>query len=633
MAPRREILDSEDDDGSDFGDAAAPRDDPHEFETIGASHSAGTDSTDPSFFQRIYDQQKAAADGQDVIPDTAPSGPAASAWTDISSAPPPGQKPQAKDYSSLTSITDPSPASRRPKRTRDIPQAEVIDLTDITTPRKEAASRSSDVWDMPTSARSQRNTRTYGKPKPAQLSLEQEAPLDTMPDTQDPYAFPESTPPTRKTKRGVPPSSSAQQAQDSSPVMLVPTEEAASSDRRTRSSRKKKAGFGGVESSLPDTAVPSLYVTQSTLTASQRQEYRVVSLSSEAMPEGPETLLAAGQSGLGGGELYRSSGATTIAYPTPSRAGLSRLLPESVEELDEGGGVAATSLGHGVEYQQSSPDVLTDMTTTTASRSKRSRIKIVSSAGLASSELEPPSSTRRAKKRRVVREVETNPREPDPLGGAQDDNDAPQQYLHDDTRDASHAKVGVNSETSVPEAEPIDVELIEAPTETPKPPAKGKRGRKKKGSKAEDAEPTPPVEAEPEPTSEVTEPPPTQRKRGRPRKAETAKPQLEPVDEPELQATEVEPDAAPQQPLCEVPDNSRPNSAAGPGRDDSTVVGRDSKENELPVAADKGKAKEKETEKQAVKEVKSGVQKVQYRVGLSKRSRIAPLLKSLKKPV
>jgi hypothetical protein len=356
MAPRREILDSEDD-GSDFGDGPGYEDGeahdeaqgiqelevPRDDTIIGASHN-DTNSTNPSFFQRIYDEHHALSDTQVVIPDTAPTDPALSAWTDVSSAPPPGQKSQAKDSSSLTSVTDPAPPSTRSKRTREARQAEVIDLTDITTPRKEAASGTSDVWDVPTSTRSQRATRTYGKRKSAQLSLEHDATPDALPDTQDPCAFPDATPPTRGSKHG-PPSSSAQQPPDSSPVMLIPIEEAVSSDRRTRSSRKKKSSFG-VESSMPDTAAPSLYVTQSTLTASQKQEYRMVS-SSEAALEAPETSLP--DQSLGFGEPYRSS-AATVAYPTPSRIGSSRRLPDVAEEAD-GDDVAATSPAGEVDYQ------------------------------------------------------------------------------------------------------------------------------------------------------------------------------------------------------------------------------------------------------------------------------------------
>ncbi len=373
MGPRREILDSEDDgsdfgDEGEFGDAAAPELDqkvlPLEMDhgTVDASRSTdATVSTYPSFFQRVYDQQQAAAaaDTQDAIPDTAPPagldpapGPAAaSTWTEVSSAPPPGQKHQPGSFSSLTSITNPVPASRKSKRAQEPPQSEVIDLTDVPTPRKPDAGPPADPWDVPpSSSSSQRVSRTYGKRKIAPLSLEQESVSNTMPPTQDPYAFPESTPPVRKkaTRRETP-VRPTRKAQDSSPVLLVPTEAPASSDRPTRSSRKKKGSSFSTESTMPDTAAPSLYVAQSTLTASQKQEYQVVSLSSDAGPEIPEMLPP--EQPFRAGETYRSSGATTIAYPTPSRAAVSsRRLPE----IEEDGGEVSfveTSLPQETHYQ------------------------------------------------------------------------------------------------------------------------------------------------------------------------------------------------------------------------------------------------------------------------------------------
>ena len=371
MGPQREILDSEDDgsdfgDEGEFGDAAVPELAeqvlPHDMENgvVDASRSTGaTDSTDPSFFQHVYDQQQAAAaaaDTQDIIPDTAPPagpdpgpGPAASTtWTEVSAAPPPGQKHQSGNFSSLTSMTDPVPASRKSKRAQEIPQSEVIDLTDVPAPPKPGGAPAIDPWDVPPSSSSQRATRTYGKPEIAPLSLEQEPVSNTMPPTQDPYAFPESTPPVRKKpNRRETPARPPRKAQDSSPVMLVPTEEAPSSSRPTRSSRKKDSSFATV-STMPDTAAPSLYVAQSTLTTSQKQEYQVVSLSSEAGLEVSEMLPP--EHPFGAGETYRSSAATTIAYPTPSRVAVSSRLPE-IEEDGYGAGFVETSLDQEANYQ------------------------------------------------------------------------------------------------------------------------------------------------------------------------------------------------------------------------------------------------------------------------------------------
>ncbi|KAK4119958.1 hypothetical protein N657DRAFT_603548 [Parathielavia appendiculata] len=665
MASRREILDSEDD-GSDFGDGPLSGNEDemrrNDFDAahetvIDASHSAGMGSTDPSFFQRVYDQQQAAVDEHHVIPDTAPVVPAASAWTELSSAPPPGQKPQAKEYSSLTSITDPMPASRRSKQSSDVAQAEVVDLTDLTTPSKEPASGTSDVWDVPTSTWSQRTTRTYGKRKMAQLSLEYRAPPENMPDTQDPYALPQSSPPARKkrNKRGTP-SSSVQQPPDSSPVMLVhvPPEEPPSLDRRTRSSRKKKAGFGvGIsttESSMPDTAPPSLYVAQSTLTSSQNREYAVVGSSAEALPEVSETFLP-GQSSMWRGELYKSSAATTIAYPTPSRIGSSRRLADVFEEMD-GVDVAETSLSYDVGYQQSSPDVLTDMAAGNTATATRSRRKIASSGGLGSSELEPTPSARRTKRRKVVQEVDSEPRELDPLEGSREDTDAPQHTMHiaGELGEEDHPAAGDGIQAPLPDTEPTPTEVdpTKVPVDTQKPAAnKGKRGRKKKGAKTQgptlDVDEPAAAEATPQREQKLAglQEPPTKRKRGRPRGSESAIPQAGPVEqEPEQQhteevQTEAEPNVAPQA-LSEASHNSQRDPAAG-AKGDEGADKTNNNENGPPAndvdVSGKPKEKEKEKEKQAARDVKPSLQKVQYRVGLSKKSRIAPLLKSLKKPV
>jgi hypothetical protein len=640
MAPRREILDSEDD-GSDFGDDAelagveahheteVPR---HEPETVDASHNASTGSTDPSFFQRIYDEQQAAWDVHETVPDTLPARVSDSTYTEISSAPPPGQKPRAADFSSLTPITDPAPASRKSKRTREVRQAEVIDLTDITTPSKQAASGASDVWDVPSSARSQRATRTYGKRQRAeqQLSLQQDATSEMLP-TQDPYDFPDSTPRTRKRTKRDTPSSFAQHAQDSSPVMLVPTEETTSSGRRaTRSRGKNSASLG--DSSMVDTSA-ALYITQSTLTASQKQEYQMVSLSSEAGLEVPETSLPMPLFG-GGGEVYKSSGVTTIAYPTPSRIGSSRRMAGGVEGL-EGDGLDGASPGLDIDHilQQSSPDVLNDMSTTKAPKAKRTRIKIVSSVGLVSSEMDPPPSTRRTRKRKIVQEDEDT-WELDPLDGGQG-NDYP---LQPDAHEKGEAKDAAAPATqpdpdmndqlfAPPELEPTNIELTESPAAAPPAPTQKKKpGRKKKGSKPK--QPTPPVETDPDPEpaaepAEVAEPPAT-RKRGRPRKSEPTKPA---PAEPQVEA-DISNNPPSPQPLSEVPGNSQSHSVADTnsnGGGDSKGDGLSSPAVVTEPAIKKGMEKEKVTQNQKD-------QKVQYRVGLSKRSRIAPLLKFVKKP-
>ncbi len=269
-----------------------------------------------------------------------------------------------------------------------------------------------------------------------------------------------------------------------------------------------------------------------------------------------------------------------------------------------------------------------------------------------STELETPSSTRRVKKRKVVQEVADEPWALDPLGGIQENNN---REVGEAEGTAAQQEAHPTSQTPTQPAEPTSIEPLQAPTST----AKGKRGRKKKVSRPDesmsDLTEQPPTEANPSP-AKFTEPP-AKRKRGRPRKSEpepqSTNTQPEPMDDEAEQhltnnkqaETEAEPHTNPP-PLSQKHLNPQHNpEAAIANGGDSADAGKENETLEsyaaaMEIAADSGgKAKEKkEKEKQgAIKDAKTaGGQKpavVQYRVGLSKRSRIAPLLKSLKKPV
>ncbi len=276
--------------------------------------------------------------------------------------------------------------------------------------------------------------------------------------------------------------------------------------------------------------------------------------------------------------------------------------------------------------------------------SKRSRIKIVSSAGLASSEADPPASTRRAKKRKIVRDAEDDSWEMGSLGAPQEDTNHAKD-LEDTLPPTMQPEADMNAPSPIPEPEAAATEVVEPPAST----AKGKRGRKKKAAPKSQAiipeprEPTPPTEPSSEPVIvpvETPEPPPAtaKRKRGRPGKSKTAPPPPE-AEEPQQPTEQAEDDGVDNtvsRPLSELHPNSGPDQAENTAGDDEQ-----SEEYAVPeVAVDeemkvKDKTKQQEKEKQLAKDTKAagGAQKVQYRVGLSKRSRIAPLLKSLKKPV
>jgi hypothetical protein len=200
-----------------------------------------------------------------------------------------------------------------------------------------------------------------------------------------------------------------------------------------------------------------------------------------------------------------------------------------------------------------------------------------------------------------------------------------------------------------PEAEAAETAPAESPAASSKPVAKNKRGRKKKASQPD--EPTPSVN-EPLPTveeprnlpiapgeAEIAKPvPATKRKRGRTRKSEAvanATTRGETQDEPERQ--EQQPANETAQPLSEVPPNSQHLASQARAREDgkeNAAAGGDvNKDGGIdaetrPPLQEEPEAKQQKSGKQA-----GPPQKVQYRVGLSKRSRIAPLLKIVRKQV
>ncbi|EGS23596.1 uncharacterized protein CTHT_0002910 [Thermochaetoides thermophila DSM 1495] len=614
----REILDS-DDEGSVFGDSdynceqtldmlPDTQDASYEanHEVVLASHAA-TESTDPSFFQRVYDAQYAAVAGQPdesgLIPDTLPG----------------------KDWVSVGTDTGPATAttSQRKRRRGRIQETDVVDLTSPTPLEK---NNNSDVWDVPNSAPRQRNKRTYGRQRDTES--------DELAPTQDPFAVPEETPRLKRTRvrRG------EVATQSSSPVMLVPSNTAE----------------GGADSSSVNTeAGPSLYIPQSELAASQKQECQVVSLSpAEGSEVVSDTFAHQHQPTSSEIEevattaLYKSSGMTTIAYPTPSR------VKSSLRRRE--GQMEAQISGWGVyEPPQSSPDVLADLTSTENPKAKRTKAKVVSSTV---EEKETPPSIRLPKKRRVVQD------EDEGYGDWQQVTSM-EQHINDQALSEEVPEGGADEQFGDQSVAPPALESPEIATKQLSPPVESapkKRGRPRKRKFEEDMTP-----AQKEPAPVPTEPeapvPPAKRKRGRLRKSE-----VKPTDDmPAQPAVETEADAIGSNPetLTEVQVNPQPvmaqptedsrhkeetadsseskeNNGNGPSKPATAKDSMPAKRNvdeyeETPIPKEEdmedGGSKEAATPAIVLPKLNLGM-KAQYRVGLSKKSKIAPLLKSLKRP-
>ncbi|KAK1832704.1 hypothetical protein QBC39DRAFT_348009 [Podospora conica] len=750
MAPEREILDSEDD-GSDFSPAKPPvaddalmysreihdQDDepdnrPDDNNTATTKDSS-LKSTDPVFFQRVYDEQLAAASMQ---------------YDPLNPGPdPPSHADQGTGTSSLTSLADLPPQDRKPKRTGTSTLNGMADTSQMTTPSGEPGSRISDPWAVPSSpparfatanqtpASLNKPSRTYGKRKSINT------PLDEMPPTQDPYAFPstadqEPTPRVRKRMKRATESSVSEENQASNTNYDVPSDDDESMFTRQLTRRATLVDTSST-SVVPDTYATELYLKPSALTASQKQQYQLVSLSSEPGPEPslPVVLSDATQ-------MQKSSFASTIAYPTPSRyagGSVERTIDEipSTEDVDMLPIVPEPVM---VDLP-SSPDVIGEEPT----RSKRARPQSVSR------EVAPSSQTRVLKKRKTARSTQedlpgSEPWTPKPVerieeeavqdetqhagpGGEQHplDKTPPQESSARRRTDrATHPSTELAEVTS-PLASTMDPlayeeEVPETATQAvEEPPAKKRRGRKKKEVAPKETVPDammeeplakePPVEEQPVEEPKEAEPDietpsaletpdndPPKRKRGRPRKsAATAEPividldsepdvpadpappveEEEPAEEPAPKPTpapkgkkkapakrgrkkkqaatttaksaEFVPDEEKEEevetkPLLEIADNipPRPSSSGRkeiPASDDEDEGGAENdaklvEKEEVPVKARAVTPVKKEVVKPTVANPASsaaGKGKVPLRVGLSKRSRIAPLLKSLRK--
>ncbi|KAK0651478.1 hypothetical protein B0T16DRAFT_404012 [Cercophora newfieldiana] len=709
MAPRREILDSEDE-GSDFSpikeavgenldhlnrDAhGEDQDQPHVEPQDDITNTSSLKSTDPSFFRRVYEEQRVISHNKNNVSN---QGPAPEA--DMSLSQP---MSQPKGSSSLTSIADPG-MTRQPRKPRDATKTDIVDLnlTQLTTPKREVTKGNVDPWEVPSSPlpnlgvgsaskSASKELKTYGKRKRISQQSASSQP------SHDPYDFPSTADPspartTKKTKRGMQ-SPLPTLGEDSSPVMLVPrTEEEGSSARR--SARKKRPSLRslGQDSVIPETG---LYVTPSALTASQKQQYQLVSLSSDPGQEALEPALPV--------MPLKSSMATTIAYSTPSRFGSSarRAEPPTAAEPDPLPSTAdpyafPSTAGPEVPSEpiaqhepSSSPDVIAEE----PRRAKRGKPK------------KPPLETRSTRKRKSA-EYQSNQLNDNEDGGRteldgtpvkrsgrkrqetqksrEDDVPPPSPVDEDSVQHLPLSPTQDNTYAPNPDTENNFVPLegdedympeapIQAPTQAPK-----KRGRKRKEAVVEDEVDEFVPETNPVSEPVVEQEPPTKKRRGRPRKSalpdpdipapelpngdgieppapppSTAKPgrrgrkkKEEVAKSPEYVVEEVEkkvepePEADPA--LGEASQNSRLSARkteinASDDDDDDYDIDGDTKENETSTKAVVTPPKAEVVEKKEVKKAapvisQTAAPKVPLRVGLSKKSRIAPLLRIIRK--
>ncbi|KAI1425578.1 hypothetical protein F5Y12DRAFT_361877 [Xylaria sp. FL1777] len=663
MARRKVIADSEDEDDGDDGlllqsggDFDRPEPEPLSPQhrpsspaaVISKHHDQPSSVTDPSFFADVYDnQQSLAAQQSHLVEQIVQQSQRASASSgDVSL---PANKRQRANPSSGTDVTSPMVLSKPLNHTAPFPD----DASEFTTPRKSTGQE----WEIPSSpedrAASHRTKCLAGKEKARSERKRGKARLVSSPAAAV---------------------SAAEEPIPKAPFEdVVENQEVEGLIAGGMSTLPENLELSHHDSILPDTT--KFYIAQSNLTTMQKLEYQQVNVSNS-------------YGGLPGClPNQKSSGATTIAYSTPS--GYSSIPPLPWEEPPA---QSASPQRNEVIDINSSPDIVDsgfDLPNESVAIADIG-IEIPMPSKGCESPVMPQSRTPISKGRKRTRQIAEEDELCQDNTWGLDDIDVPQEsYTSRDAKRRSVVARGfVGVKNNMDNLENVSNEPMVPTQSTPKLPASAlpdtdpfepppealprKRGRKRK-QPAIDIPPTPTVlnedshlnqnstssnkAAAVEPSLETPK-----KKRGRPRKSELLK-----AAEEQLPETPI----AGEQPRTDLPQKDNNSDKSAPVITEQKDGGHrtkgkkseatedhknaDSKENRLPLkevdsnpktlaksasimdSPTKAKTEvgdEKSTPKTQMKETpKPGAlqSKVTYRVGLSKRSRIAPLLKSIRK--
>ncbi|KAF9877592.1 hypothetical protein CkaCkLH20_04727 [Colletotrichum karsti] len=667
MAPARIIADSDDsDDDFDVGDSPAKPPTPRKSGEGRCSDpiSVSTGSTDPFIFRQIYDDQRKPAANEAVSqadPTSAPN-------VDISSSVSIGVKVPTKNddtnTSSLTSITDPTMGSNRAKKAK---MAEVVDLTQVTTPGRAANNTPKDMWDVPSSPAEQptapvasllkNKEKTPASSKRKQANVDFTTPLATVMPSQG------STQPFDITPIGranFPLAQPAKRQRLDAPVSSVATED----DVDMIVPHHDESVF--VDAPVSGQKPVSLYIEPRTLSASQQLQYEYHSVD----PSPDDARPATSRHFTTQQAAARSSGATTIAYSTPSQT---RVL--GFQESFAGDTEAGTVYQPPEEVHE--PTVNSDAT-----------IEIPSSPDIISA---APARTKRSKQNEesghTSHSHNADEWNSDDVGFPREMyKPRPSRRRGSNASRQSDTEKAASADTAAPVPEPIT--SLPAEEVAPASVSKKKRGRPRKSDTTPTSEPVEPsapataVGSEAAGSTVVAEPvmaatEQIKKKRGRPKKADKAvtSVQQEPVEQHAVaEATEAndipavvdsktasdhqseeneEPpkakkidkkkrpvqEVSEKAPAGEVPTGETralqpktPNTASKPDSDDLdpqkdvvALITPKKLEDKKDVAGKAGDGK------LGVATPSSQAGKPLYRVGLSKKSKIAPLLKIVRK--
>ncbi|RYP07871.1 hypothetical protein DL764_002237 [Monosporascus ibericus] len=701
MAPQRVVADSDDEEDtfspvrypantpepeplSPLHQASSPVDHPSDA-AASRSHSNSnhiSDETDPSFFATIYDdQQNRALQQSHLIENIVRQSQKASASSGDASIPVKGKdQNRAKDSSSGTEVTSPVVLSRPVNHQSTLSGG----ATQLTTPRKSVGG---DMWDVPSSPadsssiRSVESSRgekitltTYGKRKRSNAGLATGIAGTEIAGGGENHA------------QGQPEQAAADAAAP---------DDCRGGDEFTEpsplpTSKKPKVSLYDATSENATT----LYIAQSNLTTMQKLEYQKVQVPSN--PYAGLTETPANQ---------KSSGATTIAYSTPSfYASSGPPLPwertpavppqtdasEHVIDITSSPDVMAS--GHGRPKRRKSAsashaeeavadaanDALLALSGTPASQKKRRKkakdVEEADELGHDDSwdsdavgyhrETYRPRRSRRRSNAASIHEDETAQKEAaeDPVDAVgMDQTEGPADTVHEDSAAYAQPAAPEISQAVEPElplkAQPkkrgrkkkqptieeipqdeqpaeeeaaaveLDAPIQPAEVEGPVEKPRKKRGRPRKSDQAKAADvAAPPAEAE---MQAETQAEPEERSRDNdndeapPEQAE--EPKSKKAVQRRIRKSDPDEDMAPEQKvsaLKELGDNASSRSMSSePASKKSSEEGA-ATENHHQSKAQTAK----ETPKPAASQ-----SKVLYRVGLSKKTRIAPLLKSIRK--
>ncbi|KAI1781200.1 hypothetical protein F4818DRAFT_398323 [Hypoxylon cercidicola] len=677
MVHRRVIADSDDEDG-DNPPSPAGEDimDPPEVEPLSphrkesssgtsGAHNQPSDSTDQSFFASVYDEQqgRAAAQQSELIEQIIRQSQKASGSSGEISLPAKGKgkKPSA---SSATSVTSPAVLSRPGNQ----PSLFSDSASYITTPRKSAPG----AWDVPSSPEGAKSAKSVkssrGKNEKSYGKRRRGSKVVSSPAAAEIFMGEDGA--SKEVVHNV-------GTHNEMPALNLVEPSPQPAAKKTKVSLHDSVAQEAA-------TVANFYVAQSNLTTMQKLEYQKVNAPQNSYPGLPDPL-----------NTQKSSGATTIAYPTPSRYASSSgpplpwerspaadFQPGNSTVIDITSSPDVIAAGHG--YAEEATGDMTHMETSV----------VLDEVGASNGDSIPKGPRKKEKKRSKDAADEDELVQDEPWGSdIRQDHKRRRSEQNTNLPNAHEGDEDIELITN-PHDEPFrdeihgsDEFILDIPATEPPPPTyvpgpsipevqptpqPKKRGRKKKQHVSEDTalqeqtSTVQTVETQPEPDK-------PKKKRGRPRKSDTEKLDAVAVPEPEAISTpkpyeddtqrdelasekppidkgkskmkKTKKKQAPAQqeidetmngqaidedrdvsPLKEISRNSRTSSQKSTPTDE--VPEKAGSDQNLPP--NQPVAKAASTPKPTPTATPSQP-KVPYRVGLSKRTRITSLLKSIKR--